>query len=118
MLTRGEGAGRVIGSAASVHRCITDEAGPSHRERSSSPLRRSPSPSQSTDSVGPALREGDVADLSILATIFTGVEDMDEGVTDGEMRQRTELERIEEDEEEEELPLRQRSWRTSQAEIA
>ena len=57
-----------------------------------------------------------MADPSFLDSIFTGVDDIDKGVTEGERRQRRELERIEK-EEQEELPLRHRTRRTSQAEI-
>ena len=55
-----------------------------------------------------------MTDPSFLDSIFTGVDDIDEGVTEGERRQRRELERIEK-EEQEELPLRHRTRRTSQA---
>ena len=54
VLTRGTGAGRLVGTAASAHRHGTSEAGPSHRDRS-------PSPTLSIDSVGRALRDGDAA---------------------------------------------------------
>ena len=114
--TRGRGVQRAQGATASAYHHITDEAGPSDRERSLSPLRHSPSPSQRTDNVGRTLREGNTTDLSYLDSIFSGVEDIHGGVYEGERRERIELERIEE-EEEEELSLRPRSRRSSEEEF-